>query len=110
MPAMRKTTGTLLPPTSPPDAGELLEPGRAKAWKAAQDFEAMTLGQLLAPIFETVDASKSAFGGGQGEEAWRPMLTQELAKQIAKSGGLGLAVPVYRQMLQIQEQRQEPPA
>jgi Rod binding domain-containing protein len=31
------------------------------------------------------------------------MLTQELAKQIARHGGLGLAVPVYRQMLLSQE-------
>ena len=74
------------------------------AWKAAQDFEAMALGQLLAPMFETVKSSAGPFGGGSAEDTWRPMMTQELAKQIGKAGGLGLAVPIYRQMLLMQEQ------
>jgi flagellar protein FlgJ len=86
-----------------PDPGDISAPGHARAWKAAQDFEAMALGQLLTPIFETVKSSTGPFGGGAGEETWRPMMTQELAKQIGKSGGLGLAVPIYRQMLQMQE-------
>ncbi len=98
----------IITPNLPPDPAELLEPGRAKAWQAAQDFEAMTLGQMLAPMFETVDTSKGTFGGGEGEAAWRPMMTQELGKQIAKSGGLGLAVPVYHQMLELQAKREEP--
>ena len=89
---------------SPPSALELSEPGNAKAWKSAQAFEAMALGQFLAPMFETVKTSDGPFGGGNGEESWRPMLTQELAKHIASAGGLGIAVPVYRQMLHMQEQ------
>src|SRR5271163_517030 len=87
----------------PPDAAALARPDVAKAWKAAQDFEAMALGQFLAPMFDTVDTSKSMFGGGDGEAAWRPMLTQEMAKNIARHGGLGLAVPVFHQMLRQQE-------
>lgn len=90
-----------------PNAAELSQPGNAKAWKAAQDFEAMSLDQFLEPMFETVKPSEGIFGGGSGEESWRPMLTQELAKSIAKAGGLGLAVPVYRQMLLMQEQAKE---
>ena len=91
-----------------PDAAELSNPDNAKAWKAAQDFEAMALGQFLAPMFDTVKPEDGLFGGGSAEGQWRPMMTQELAKSIAKSGGLGLAVPVYRQMLQMQEQAKEP--
>ena len=81
-----------------------------KAWKAAQDFEAMTLNQFLVPMFDTVDTSTGPFGGGQGESAWKPMLIDSIAKQLAKSGGLGLAQPVFRQMIQMQEatQRKEP--
>jgi peptidoglycan hydrolase FlgJ len=97
------TAGALLPPAGPPDKLELALPERAQAWKAAQNFEAMALGQLLQPMFDTVKSGDGAFGGGEGEDTWRPMLTQELAKQIAKSGGLGLAVPVYHQMLEMQE-------
>jgi Rod binding domain-containing protein len=43
------------------------------------------------------------FGGGDGESAWRPMLTQAIAKQMAAHGGIGLAVPVLRQILIMQE-------
>jgi Rod binding domain-containing protein len=87
-----------------PGPVELADPAHAKVWKAAQDFEAMAIGQLLAPMFDTVKPSEGLFGGGSGEESWRPMLTQEMAKQVAKGGGLGLAGPIYRQMLLMQEQ------
>ncbi len=83
---------------------DLNEPKNAKAWKAAQEFESMALGQLLAPMFETVKPSAGLFGGGSGEETWRPMMTQELAKQMEKTGGLGLSMPIYRQILLMQQQ------
>ena len=90
-------------PVAAPDAATLAQPGATRAWKAAQDFEAMALGQLLAPMFDTVDSSKGMFGGGDGEAAWRPMLTQAIAKQMTAHGGLGLAVPVFHQILAMQE-------
>jgi Rod binding domain-containing protein len=33
------------------------------------------------------------------------MLVAEIGKQIARSGGLGLAEPIYQQMLRMQEGR-----
>ncbi|HTW70506.1 MAG TPA: rod-binding protein [Acetobacteraceae bacterium] len=75
----------------------------AKLRQAAQDFEAMALGQLLQPIFATVDMAHSAFGGGAGEAAMQPMLVDALAKNIAAHGGLGLAGPVFASMLRSQE-------
>jgi Rod binding domain-containing protein len=75
----------------------------AKVVKSAHDFEAMAIGQLLQPMFDTVDTSHGLFGGGPGEEAWKPMLVQEFAKQIANHGGLGLAKPVYDAMMRMQE-------
>jgi flagellar protein FlgJ len=77
----------------------------AKLRKAAQDFEAMAIGQLLQPMFDTLDTGGGLFGGGAGERAWRPMLVQEMAKKIAAGGGFGLAEPIYRSMLQAQEAR-----
>jgi Rod binding domain-containing protein len=74
--------------------------------RAAQAFEATTLTQLLQPMFDTVDSAHGAFGGGDGEAAWRPMLVDAVAKQIAAHGGLGLAGPVLRQMMLMQEERQ----
>ena len=78
-----------------------------KAWKAAQDFEAMTLNQFLSPMFDTIDSSGGPFGGGEGESAWKPMMIDSIAKQMSKAGGLGLAQPVFRQMIQMQEAAQE---
>ena len=77
---------------------------------AAQQFEAMALGQMLAPMFDTVDQSKGLFGGGDGEQAWKPMMITEMAKHISTHGGLGLARPVMQQMLRLQEARVEPGA
>ncbi|MCH4090432.1 rod-binding protein [Acetobacter sp.] len=74
-----------------------------KIWKTATDFEAMTVGQMLQPMFDTIDTSKGFFGGGVGESSFRPMLTTEMSKQIEKNGGLGLAPAVYHQMLEMQE-------
>lgn len=83
----------------------------ARAAKAAGEFEAMAIGQFLQPMFDTVDLGRTPFGGGAAEEAWKPMLVQEMAKHVAAHGGLGLAKPVYesvlRSMLRAQEARQE---
>ena len=77
-----------------------------KAWKAAQDFEAMTLNQFLTPMFDTVDTSSGPFGGGQGETSWKPMMIDAMAKNMSKAGGLGLAAPVFTQMIHMQEAKQ----
>jgi peptidoglycan hydrolase FlgJ len=74
--------------------------------QAAQAFEANMIGQMLAPMFNTVDSAHGAMGGGDGEATWRGMLTEELGKHIAAHGGIGLAAPVLRQMLQMQEHGQ----
>lgn len=76
-----------------------------QAWKAAQDFEAMTLGEFLKPMFDTVDTAHGPFGGGQGEDQWKPMMVDALARQIAKAGGIGLAKPVFTQMIHMQEMK-----
>ena len=73
--------------------------------QAAQAFEANVIGELLKPMFNTVNSAKGVFGGGDGEATWRPLLTEEIGKHIAAHGGLGLAQHVLRQMLQAQEAR-----
>lgn len=74
-----------------------------KLMKTAREFEAMALGELLQPMFDTVDTSKGPFGGGAGEQSWKPMMVTEMAKQIEAHGGLGLATPIYEAMLRMQE-------
>ena len=85
-------------------AASTLPPAQtAKLWQAAHDFEAMAIGQLLQPMFQTADTPPSAFGGGEGEALWRPMLVEAIGKQMAAHGGIGLAVPVFNAMLRAQE-------
>ncbi len=90
-----------LPPSNLPPAQVI------KLRQAAQEFEAMALGQLLAPMFNTVDTAHSWFGGGEAEATWKPMLVDAIAKQVAAHGGLGLAGPVFAAMLRAQETRDE---
>jgi Rod binding domain-containing protein len=91
-----------------PDPADLARPGAARAWRAAQDFEAMALSQLLTPMFATVDTSGGPFGGGDGEQAFKPFLTDAIARQMSAHGGLGLAMPVWHQMLRLQEAEPQP--
>jgi flagellar protein FlgJ len=103
------TAPPTLPPVAvaPPPVATVKRPAPsadpATIAKSAHDFEAMAIGQLLQPMFDTVDTSKGLFGGGSGEEAWKPMLVQAFAKQIEAHGGLGLAKPVYDAMIRMQE-------
>jgi Rod binding domain-containing protein len=94
-------TAAILPAAS--DASPGAPPRDPAIWKSAQQFEAMAIGQLLAPMFGTVDAAHGLFGGGDAEATWQPMLVDALGKQIATHGGLGLAQPVYDAMLRAQE-------
>jgi peptidoglycan hydrolase FlgJ len=87
-----------------PAASTLPPAQTAKLWKAAHDFEAMAIGQLLQPMFATVDAAHDAFGGGEAEATWRPMLVDAIGRQMAAHGGIGLATPVFNAMLRAQEQ------
>jgi len=93
-PSARATTSSGAPPDPSVDP---------KIWQAAKQFEAMAIGQMLAPMFDTVDVAHSLFGGGEAEAAWRPMLVDAIGQQIEARGGFGLAQPVYAAMLRAQE-------
>lgn len=100
---MSKIAATAPPPVAL--APVSVDANFAKAQKSARDFEAMTIGQMLAPMFNTIDSKHSLFGGGDGEEAWKPMLINEIGKKIAEGGGFGLAKPILAEMLRMQEAR-----
>ncbi|GAB6969057.1 rod-binding protein [Komagataeibacter kakiaceti JCM 25156] len=78
-----------------------------QAHKAAVDFEGVAITEFLQPMFDTVDTSSGPFGGGAAESQFRSLQIQEMGKQIAKNGGIGLADSVYRQILAMQEQAEE---
>jgi flagellar protein FlgJ len=75
----------------------------ARADKAAQDFEAVYISEMLKPMLETVEVDEN-FGGGKGEEVFRGLLIQELGKSVAKQGGFGLAEHVRAELLKTQEE------
>lgn len=93
-------------PLAAPVVPNVAKTDPARMLAAARDFEAMAIGALLAPMFETVDLSKGPFGGGAGEAAWKPMLIEEMSKKISQHGGLGLARSIHDAMLRMQEDKQ----
>ncbi len=73
-----------------------------EARKVAEEFEAVFIAQMLQPLFQNLGAEEP-FGGGQSEKMWRSMQVDEYGKAIAKSGGIGIADQVFREILKTQE-------
>ena len=74
-----------------------------EADRVSREFEAMFLSSMLQPMFAGSKMSKSMFGGGHAEDTFQAMLVDEYGKVMAKSGGLGIADMVRKQILQMQE-------
>ncbi|MEW5819971.1 MAG: rod-binding protein [Cyanobacteriota bacterium] len=70
-----------------------------KLMKAAQDFEAVFINQLLQVMDQTIERSEFMHGG-QGEKIFRGMFYQEIAKEIASNpqGNFGLGKQIYDQL------------
>ncbi len=74
---------------------------RAKIKETATSFEASFLSVMMQQMFEGVKTSQP-FGGGNGEEMFKSMLTDAMSKQVTKAGGVGLAATIQREMLKMQ--------
>ena len=68
-----------------------------KAKKVAQEFEAMFVGMMMKSMRETVGKDKLT-GGGHGEETFRSLLDQEYAQAAARSGSVGLAQMIEKEL------------
>ncbi len=66
---------------------------------AASKFEAMMIGQMLQPMFDTI-AEDKMFGGGSAEGMLRPMLVTEYANLMEQKGGLGLDDAIGQELAQ----------
>lgn len=73
-----------------------------KAQETAETFEAVFLSQILKSMSMGLNAG-NAFGGGHSEEIFQDVLSEEIAAQIARNGGIGLSDSVYREILKTQE-------
>jgi flagellar protein FlgJ len=80
-------------------AAELAKRGQIKA--TAQKFEASFLSTMMQQMYQGVDTS-APFGGGPGEEMFRSLMTDAMATQMTKAGGIGIAGSVQREMLKLQ--------
>lgn len=74
----------------------------AEARKAAEEFEAFFLAQFIDRMFADLPTD-GMMGGGHGEKVFRSLLAQEYGKVMARSGGVGIADSVYREILKHQE-------
>jgi peptidoglycan hydrolase FlgJ len=99
----------LIPPALASLAAGLSPTAALKDFKAAQGFAAMAIGELFEPMFQTVDLSKTRFGGGAGEAAWQPILVQAIGRQVAAEGGLGITATVFAELVRQQENSSHPP-
>lgn len=86
-------------PVAPPTAGKTADPVAAR--KAGTDFEAFFLSQAFENMFGGVEPDP-VFGGGEAEGVYRSMLLQEYSKVAAKSGTIGIADAVTREILRLQ--------
>jgi len=78
----------------------------AQMRKAAEEFEAMFLSQMLGHVFDGIKTD-GAFGGGHAEKMYRSLLVDEYGKSMARAGGIGIADQVMQQMLRQQEVTQK---
>ena len=78
-----------------------------QALQIGQKFEAMYLSEMLQPMFAGIKTD-GIFGGGHGEEMFRSLQIDEFAKAITKTGGVGIAAAVQKEVLRIQEQAHVP--
>jgi len=88
----------LLAPTAQTTTADL---ARSKAKDAGQKFEAQFLSTMFQHMFQGLETD-GPFGGGAGEEMFRSMMTEAMGKQVARSGGIGLADTVQREILKLQ--------
>lgn len=66
---------------------------------ASVQLEAIALKMLYTEMWKTVPKDE-LFGDDNAMDIWRDMYHEELTKQIAQDGGIGLADLIYRQLTQ----------
>ena len=73
--------------------------------KTANEFEAVFLAQMMAPMFEGLKTD-GPFGGGHSEQIYRSMLIDHYAQEVATGGGIGIAAQIKAELLKVQEAAQ----
>jgi Rod binding domain-containing protein len=92
-------TPTLAQAPPAASAAEMAKRGEIK--QTAQKFESSFLSVMMQQMFEGVDTA-APFGGGPGEAMFKSFMTDAMANQMTKAGGIGIADSVSREMLKLQ--------
>jgi flagellar protein FlgJ len=75
----------------------------------AKQLEGVFLNTLTSQMFSSIKTD-GAFGGGFGEQTWRGMQSEQMADNIAQSGGIGLADQIVKNLLDAQQAVQSTPS
>ncbi len=92
-------TGSLAQTVTPAHAQRLRQ--------LAGEIEAQAISAFFQPVFASLPTG-GPFGGGTGEAQWRPMMVDAIARDLARSDGLGIGEAIYRELLRIQEGAAQP--
>ena len=94
------TQSLLAQSRSGPRVDRTVSPDEAR--RVAEDFEAFFLAQMLQHMFTGI-RTDGAFGGGHAETIYRSLVIDEYGKLISRTGGVGIADAVQREILKLQE-------
>ena len=83
-------------------SGQPLNASHKLLREKAEEFEQGFLTTMLESMFKGVETS-APFGGGHAEKQFRSLMLDQYSENIVKSGGIGVADEVYRELLAIQE-------
>lgn len=75
-------------------AGGLLNADRLREGSAYEQFEAMTLQKFVEAILPA--RSEAWFGKGFAGDTWKSFLAQQVAAELARAGGIGIARMIER--------------
>jgi flagellar protein FlgJ len=67
-------------------------------YKAAQDFEALFIKQMLDAMRKTLKTQDDMVGSGTGQDMYNDMLYDEYAKKMSSTGQFGIADMIYQQV------------
>lgn len=95
------------PVTLPPAAVPALAKNKLQVQRAAKEFEAMFMTEMLNHMYTDIETD-GPFGGGHGEEVFRSFMIEQYGRMVADSGNTKISDTLAREMLRMQEAQQSP--
>ena len=100
------TTSTVTSPLSASAAPASVDPKTKKIHNAAQQFEALMVGEMLKSARESDSDGWLGSGGSTGDDSAMDMAESQFSNALAKSGGLGLAKMIESSMSRVNDKSQ----